>query len=93
MFRHILPNLLSQIVVYATVDLGNAIILTAGLSYIGLGAQAPSAEWGAMLGYARSYIYLAPWLSIFPGLAILIAVLSINLLGDGLQDALDPTSR
>ena len=93
MFRHILPNLLSQIVVYATVDLGNAIILTAGLSYIGLGAQAPSAEWGAMLGYARSYIYLAPWLSIFPGLAILIAVLSINLLGDGLRDALDPTSR
>jgi peptide/nickel transport system permease protein len=93
MFRHILPNLLSQIVVYATVDLGNAIILTAGLSYIGLGAQAPSPEWGAMLGYARSYIFLAPWLSIFPGLAIFIAVLSINLVGDGLRDALDPTSR
>jgi peptide/nickel transport system permease protein len=93
MFRHILPNLLSQIVVYATVDLGNAIILTAGLSYIGLGAQAPSAEWGAMLGYGRSYIYLAPWLSIFPGIAIIIAVLSINLLGDGLRDALDPTLK
>ena len=93
MFRHILPNLLSQIVVYATVDLGNAIILTAGLSYVGLGAQAPSAEWGAMLGYSRSYIYLAPWLAIFPGLAIFLAVLSINLLGDGLRDALDPTLK
>ena len=93
MFRHILPNLLSQIVVYATIDLGNAIILTAGLSYIGLGAQAPSAEWGAMLGYSRSYINLAPWLAIFPGLAILLAVLSINLIGDGLRDALDPTLK
>jgi peptide/nickel transport system permease protein len=66
---------------------------TAGLSYIGLGAQPPSPEWGAMLNYGRSYLRDAWWMSVFPGLGIFLAVLFINLLGDGLRDALDPRLR
>jgi peptide/nickel transport system permease protein len=90
MFRHVLPNIAPQLLVYATVDLGFAVMLTAGLSYIGLGAQPPSPEWGAMLNYGRSYINTAWWVSVFPGLAIFSVVLSANLFGDGLRDALDP---
>jgi peptide/nickel transport system permease protein len=93
MFRHILPNIVAPIIIYSTLGLGGAIMLTAGLSYIGLGAQPPSPEWGAMLNYGRSYLRDAWWMSIFPGLAIFFAVLCINVLGDGLRDALDPRLR
>ena len=93
MVRHILPNILAPIIVYSTLGLGAAIMATAGLSYIGLGAQPPSAEWGAMLNDGRSYLRDAWWMSVFPGLGIFVAVLSVNLLGDGLRDALDPKLR
>ena len=93
MFRHILPNIVAPIIIYSTLGLGGNIIMTAGLSYIGLGAQPPSPEWGAMLNYGRSYLRDAWWMSVFPGLAIFIAVLCINILGDGLRDALDPRLR
>jgi peptide/nickel transport system permease protein len=90
MIRHISPNIIPPVIVYATLGLGGAIMLTAGLSYLGLGAQPPSPEWGAMLNAGRSYLREAWWMSVFPGLAIFWAVLCINLLGDGLRDALDP---
>lgn len=90
MLTQILPNIIAPLIVYSTLGLGGAILATAGLSYIGLGAQPPSPEWGAMLDYGRSYLRDAWWMSVFPGLAIFLAVLFINLLGDGLRDALDP---
>jgi peptide/nickel transport system permease protein len=93
MLRYILPNMLGPIIIYGTMEFGWAIILTAGLSYIGLGAQPPSPEWGAMLNYGRSYLRNAWWMSVFPGFVLFLAVLSINLLGDGLRDALDPKTR
>ncbi|MBI4320909.1 MAG: ABC transporter permease [Chloroflexi bacterium] len=93
MVRHILPNIAAPLIVYSTVMLGGMIYVTAGLSYIGLGAQPPSPEWGAMLSYGRVYVREAWWLSVFPGMAIFIAVLSVNLLGDGLREALDPKLR
>lgn len=93
MFKHILPNIIAPILIYGTLDLAGAIMLTAGLSYLGLGAQPPSAEWGAMLNYGRSYLRAAWWMSIFPGLAVYVAMLSINLFGEGLRDALDPKTR
>ncbi|MBI3915084.1 MAG: ABC transporter permease [Chloroflexi bacterium] len=93
MSRHILPNIVAPLIVYSTVMLGGMIYVTAGLSYIGLGAQPPSPEWGAMLNYGRVYLREAWWMSVFPGAAIFVAVLSVNLLGDGLRDALDPKLR
>jgi peptide/nickel transport system permease protein len=93
MVRHILPNVVGPLIVYTTIALGTAILVTAALSYLGLGAQPPSPEWGAMLNYGRQFIYTAWWMSVFPGLAIAAAVLSVNLLGDGLRDALDPKLR
>ncbi|HUW94878.1 MAG TPA: ABC transporter permease [Anaerolineae bacterium] len=93
MFRHVLPNVLAPIVIYASLGLGNAIMITAGMSYIGLGAQPPSPEWGAMLNYGRNYLREAWWMSVFPGLAIFLAVVCVNLFGDGLRDALDPKLR
>ena len=90
MFRHVLPNIVPTILVYASTDLGYNIMATAGLSFIGLGAQPPSPEWGAMLNYGRDFIDQAWWMSVFPGLPIVLSVLFINLLGDGLRDALDP---
>jgi peptide/nickel transport system permease protein len=93
MFHHVLPNVLAPIIVYATLGLGNAIMVTAGMSYIGLGAQPPSPEWGAMLNYGRNYLREAWWMSMFPGLAIFVAVMCVNLFGDGLRDALDPKLR
>ena len=90
MTRHILPNILGVIVVYATLGLGGYILLGAGLSFLGLGAQPPSPEWGTMLAQGFGRIRDAWWLSVYPGLAILVAVLCVNLLGDGLRDALDP---
>ena len=90
MFTQILPNIFAPLIIYSTLGLGGAILATASLSYIGLGAQPPSPEWGAMLDYGRNFLRDAWWMSIFPGLAIFAAVLFINLLGDGLRDALDP---
>ena len=93
MLSYILPNMMGPILVYTTLGLGGAIMTTAGLSYIGLGAQPPSPEWGAMLNNGRSYLRTAYWMSIYPGLAVFIVVLCINIFGDGLRDALDPKTR
>ncbi len=95
MIRHILPNVLSPVIVLATLDVGKLILSISGLSFLGLGAQPPTPEWGSMLNDGRSYMQVAPQLMVYPGLAIMIVVLAFNLLGDGLRDALDPrgTSR
>jgi peptide/nickel transport system permease protein len=91
--RHVLPNAMAPVIVQATLNLGSAILVAAGLGFLGLGVQPPTAEWGAMLGEGRQYIFRAPGLTTLPGLAIFIAVLAFNLLGDGLRDALDPRMR
>lgn len=91
--RHILPNCLSPITVKASMDMGTAILAAAGLGFIGLGAQPPHPEWGAMISYGRNYLPTWWWYSAFPGLAIYLTVLGFNLLGDGLRDVLDPKSR
>lgn len=92
-FKHILPNVLSPIIVRATLGISAAILNTAALGFLGLGVQPPYAEWGDMLGRARSFIFEAPYMLIFPGIAITITVLAFNLLGDGLRDAFDPKSH
>jgi peptide/nickel transport system permease protein len=89
-FRHILPNTVAPIVVAATLGVANAILMEAYASFLGLGIQPPTASWGNMLDKAQPYLETAPWLWIFPGVLILLTVLSINFLGDGLRDALDP---
>jgi ABC-type dipeptide/oligopeptide/nickel transport system permease subunit len=89
-FRHVLPNAMAPVIVQATLSLGSAILVAAGLGFLGLGVQAPTAEWGTMLGEGRQYIFRAPGLTTYPGLAIFLAVLGFNLFGDGLRDALDP---
>ncbi|MCO5385277.1 nickel ABC transporter permease subunit NikC [Desulfosporosinus sp.] len=88
--RHILPNIVSPVIVLATIDMGQIILGISGLSFLGLGAQPPAPEWGAMLNDGRSYMQVAPQLMIAPGLSIGIVVLAFNLLGDGLRDAFDP---
>lgn len=90
MVRHVLPNVLTPIIVISTVNAGVTLLIAAGLSYLGLGAQPPTPEWGSMLSNARSYLPDAWWMATFPGLAIALAVLAFNLLGDVLRDALDP---
>ena len=90
LMRHILPGTVSSIVVYFSMRIGTSIITAAGLSFIGLGAQPPTPEWGAMLSQARADMVTAPHVAIFPSLAIFLTVLAFNLLGDGLRDALDP---
>jgi len=90
MFRHILPNLISSIIVAVTLSAGSVILLESTLSFLGLGIQPPMASWGAMLTNAQETIWEAPMLAVYPGLLILITVISFNFLGDGLQDALDP---
>jgi len=89
-FRHILPNLGGPLIVQGSLSTANAILAEATLSFLGLGIQPPTPSWGSMLNAARGYLESAPWLAIFPGLAIFIAVLSFNLLGDALRDAFDP---
>jgi peptide/nickel transport system permease protein len=91
--RHVLPNIASVLIVQATVQFAVAILAEAGLSYLGLGAQPPTPSWGGMLRDAQTYIYQAPELAIWPGLAIALAVLGLNMLGDGLRDLLDPRLR
>lgn len=90
--RHVFPNILAPLLVQATLGIGTAELDSAGLSYLGLGIQPPTPEWGSMLNDARDYWLNAPWALLFPGLAISITVLGFNLLGDGLRDALDPKS-
>jgi peptide/nickel transport system permease protein len=92
-FRHILPNVLAPLIVQASVSLAFAILIEASLSYLGLGTQPPDPSWGTMLNEGRTYLETAPWMSIFPGLAIMLAVFGFNLLGDGLRDVLDPQLR
>jgi peptide/nickel transport system permease protein len=90
LLRHILPNVVAPVIVLATLGIPNAIIAGASLSFLGLGVQPPTADWGEMLSSGRNHFAIAWWLSFFPGLAIVITVLAINLFGDGLRDALDP---
>jgi ABC-type dipeptide/oligopeptide/nickel transport system permease subunit len=91
--RHVLRNALTPLIVYATLNIGVTILVAAGLGFLGLGVQPPTSEWGTMLGMARSFIFKASYQLAFPGLAIFLAVLSFNLVGDGLRDALDPSLR
>lgn len=93
LWRHILPNTLAPLLVQASFDMGGAILTAAGLSFIGFGAQPPTPEWGVMISEGRKFITTHPWLSLFPGLAILLTVAAFNLIGDGLRDALDPRLR
>ena len=93
LLRHILPNIVAPLIVLATIGVAGSILAAAGLSYIGLGAQPPTAEWGAMLSSARNYLRDSWWMATFPGLAIMVVVLGLNLFGDGLRDILDPRLR
>ena len=88
--RHIIPNSLAPVIVQGTLGVAGAILSTAGLSFIGLGIQPPAPEWGSMLSGGRQYLRYAWWVTTFPGVSIMITILSLNLLGDGLRDALDP---
>jgi len=91
--RHILPNILPPLIVQSTLSIAAAIIAEASLSFLGLGQQPPAPSWGSMLNTAKNYIDNAPWMAIWPGLSIFLLVLSFNLLGDGLRDALDPRHK
>jgi peptide/nickel transport system permease protein len=91
--RHVLPNILASVLVLSTLGLGNAMLVGASLSFLGLGVQPPTPEWGAMLSQGREYIFGFWWIATFPGIAILLAVIAINLLGEGLRDLLDPRLR
>ena len=91
--RHILPNILAPLIVQATLAIAAAVIAEASLSFLGLGQQPPAPSWGSMLNVAKNYVDNAPWMAIWPGLSIFLLVLSFNLLGDGLRDALDPRQR
>ncbi|WP_092319101.1 ABC transporter permease [Brevinema andersonii] len=88
--KHVVPNVLSPIIVQGTLGIAAAILSIAGLSFIGLGVQPPTPEWGSMLAGGRNFIRKAPWVTTYPGIAIMLSILSLNLLGDGLRDALDP---
>lgn len=92
-FHHILPNCLPPLIVAASLDVGWMILAASGMSFLGLGAQPPMAEWGVMLSEGRKFIRVAPHVSLFPGLAIFLVVLSLNLIGDGLRDVLDPRAK
>jgi peptide/nickel transport system permease protein len=91
--KHILPNVLPALIVQATISIATAIIAEASLSFLGLGQQPPAPSWGSMLNTAQRFLTNAPWMAVWPGLAIFLAVLSFNILGDGLRDALDPKER
>ena len=90
MTRHLLPNAVAPLLVAATIGVGSNIVAESGLSFLGLGAQSPTISWGAMLADGQTFMATAPWVAVFPGLALLLTVLGVNLLGDGLRDLLDP---
>ena len=90
LLRHILPNVMVPITVQTSLGMGTAILFAAGLGFLGVGVQPPTPEWGAMLGSGRAYLFNAPHVATFPGIAIFLAVLGFNLSGDGLRDVLDP---
>jgi peptide/nickel transport system permease protein len=92
-WRHILPNVLAPVIILSTLGMAGAILTGAALSFLGLGVQPPTPEWGTMLSDGRNYLRKAWWVTTFPGLAIMLTVLAINMLGDGLRDALDPRLR
>lgn len=92
-WRHLLPNALTPIIVAAALGVGNAIMLEAGLSFLGLGVPAPAPSWGNLIAGGRDALVNAPWIATFPGIAVVLAVVSCNLIGDGARDALDPTAR
>ncbi|GGA63338.1 nickel transporter permease [Ornithinibacillus halotolerans] len=92
-FKHILPNTISPLIVQATLTIATAILTASGLSFLGLGAKPPTPEWGAMLSDGRNYLYQAPHVAFYPGMAIVIVVIAFNILGDGLRDAFDPKSK
>jgi len=93
MFRHIMPNIVAPVIIMSTLMMADAILIEATLSFLGMGAQPPIPSWGSILSAGRSHMRLAPWETIFPGIAIMLTVLGFNLLGDGLRDALDPRLR
>ena len=93
MFRHILPNIVGPVIVMSTLMMADAILIEATLSFLGMGAQPPIPSWGSILSAGRAHMRLAPWETVFPGIAIMLTVLGFNLLGDGLRDALDPRLR
>ena len=93
LFRHLIPNALAPVIVYCSLAIGGTMLAEAGLSFLGLGVAPPISTWGVMVNEGRDPLRSAPWISIFPGLAIMVSVLSFNLLGDGLRDALDPKLR
>ena len=93
LLRHLLPNFLPTLIVYSTLYMANAILVEAALSFLGLGVQPPTASWGLMIATGRDFLLMAPHITTIPGLAIMLAVLGFNLLGDGLRDALDPRLR
>ncbi|SLL06736.1 oligopeptide ABC transporter permease [Mycobacteroides abscessus subsp. abscessus] len=93
MFKHILPNCTAPIIVFATMRMATAILSTASLSYLGLGAQPPTPEWGAMISQGQAYMWSSPHMTIIPGIAIMLTVFAFNVVGDGLRDALDPNMK
>jgi ABC-type dipeptide/oligopeptide/nickel transport system permease subunit len=93
LFRHVLPNIVSPIVIQTAVCLSYGILIESALSYLGVGVQPPTPSWGAILNEGKEFLMLAPWVSLFPGAAIMLPVLSLNVLGDGLRDALDPRAE
>lgn len=92
-FRHIVPNCMAPVIVQATMDLGGIILTLASLSFLGLGAQAPTPEWGLMINTSKTYFLNAWWYSVFPGITIFVTVLAFNLVGDGLREIMDPRTR
>ena len=93
LFFHIIPNTIQPLIVQSTMDIGSVLLTAAGLSYIGFGAAAGSAEWGLMISQGQNYLLFAPWMSLYPGIAILLSALAFNLVGDGIRDVLDPKLR
>ena len=91
--KYIFPNVVSKIIILASLDIGTIILYCASLSFLGLGAQPPSPDWGVMISEGKDYIQYAPWLTLFPGLAIAVSALAFNMLGDGLRDLLDPRMK
>jgi peptide/nickel transport system permease protein len=93
MFKYLLPNVASKILIMMSLDIGSIILYCASLSFLGLGAQPPSPDWGAMISDGKDYLRFSPWMSLFPGLAVAFSALSFNMLGDGLRDLIDPRMR